>query len=222
MKIIAGKFKGRNLEYRTRQGLRVTSQKVKEAMYSILGKSIEDARVLDLYCGLGTLGIEGISRGASHVTFVDVDANSLKQLKFFIDKLEIESQTAIIKRDAIKAIKQMEPDSFDIIIMDPPYHVGCEVKTMEAIQKCKILKAGGICVVEHYEDNPLPQDVDGLQLRKAKVYGDTSLSIYMLPKEGEEVISPEDRPEIQIERDSGSSGERSIVEETVPVKESSE
>ncbi len=181
MKIIAGKFKGRNLEYRTRRGLRVTSQKVKEAIFSILGSSINNARVMDLYCGYGSLGLEAISRGASHVTFVDVDSGALKQLKFFLDKLGIVDQATVIKRDAVKAVKQGTPESLDLVLMDPPYHVKFEIKTLEAIDKADLIKPGGIAVVEHYAENKLPEQVGRFTLRKVKTYGDTAVSIYLLP-----------------------------------------
>ncbi len=180
MKIIAGKFKGRNLDYRERKGLRVTSQKVKEAMFGIIGKKVQDANVLDLYCGYGTLGIEAISRGAKHVTFVDVDGQALKQLKYFLDKLGVKDQAHLIKRDAIKAIKHQKPESFDIVLMDPPYHLRCEEKTLKAIVKYNILKPEGLCVVEHYSDNELPDAVGNFVKKKTKVYGDTSISIYFL------------------------------------------
>ncbi len=189
MRIIAGKFKGKNLEFRKRRGLRVTSQKVKEAMFSILGNLGEEMELLDLYCGYGTLGIEAISRGAGKVVFVDVDGNSLKQLDYFLENLGIKEQTTIIKRDAIKTIKHFSENQFDLIIMDPPYHVHFEEKTLTAIDKYKILKPDGICVVEHFTQNPIPDRMGSLVKYKEKIYGDTTLSMYQrkLPVDGVEV-----------------------------------
>ena len=178
MRIIAGKFKGKNLEFRKRRGLRVTSQKVKEAMFSILGNLGEAIELLDLYCGYGTLGIEAISRGAGKVVFVDVDGNSLKQLDYFLENLGIKDQAKIIKRDAIKTIKHFSENQFDLIIMDPPYHVHFEEKTLTAIDKYKILKPDGICVVEHFTQNSIPDRMGSLVKFKEKVYGDTTLSLY--------------------------------------------
>lgn len=178
MRIIAGKFKGKNLEFRKRRGLRATSQKVKEAMFSILGNLSEEIELLDLYCGYGTLGIEAISRGAGKVVFVDVDGNSLKQLDYFLDNLGIKDQAKIIKRDAIKTIKHFSENQFDLIIMDPPYHVHFEEKTLTAIDKYKVLKPDGICVVEHFTQNPIPDRIGSLIKYKEKVYGDTTLSMY--------------------------------------------
>ena len=178
MRIIAGKFKGKNLEFRKRRGLRVTSQKVKEAMFSIVGNCCEESVVLDLYCGLGTLGIEAISRGAKEAVFVDVDGHSLKQLTYFLDVLGIKEQAETIKRDAIKVIKHLEEDRFDLIIMDPPYHINYEEKTLKAIEKSKILKPNGICIVEHFSQNQIPDRIDTLVKFKEKKYGDTTLSLF--------------------------------------------
>lgn len=178
MKIIAGKFGGRTLGFRTRKGLRVTSQKVKEAMFSIIGDAVDNSSVLDLYCGYGTLGIEAVSRGAQFVTFVDVDSQALKQLSYFLSMLGILEQTKTVKRDAVKVVKHSHENQFDIIIMDPPYHINYEKKTLEAIEKNKILKSGGICVVEHYSQNKIPDRIGTLVKFKEKKYGDTGLSIY--------------------------------------------
>lgn len=194
MKIIAGKFKGRNLQYRERRGLRVTSQLVKEAIFSMVGDVVEGAEVLDLYCGYGTLGIEAISRGAKKVTFADVDGQALKQLSFFVEKLEIESQAELLKRDAVKVIKHQEPASCDLIIMDPPYHAKAEEKTLEAINKEGILRPDGTVVVEHSSEYEMPRSVGKLVKTKDKTYGDTAVSIYKL-QEKDETTETEPLPE---------------------------
>lgn len=188
MKIIAGKFGGRSLNFRVRRGLRVTSQKVKEAMFSIIGDAVKDALVMDLFCGFGTLGIEAISRGARKVIFVDVDGQALKQLTHYLDQLEINSQATTIKRDSVKTVKHSDKESYDLIIMDPPYHLGCEENALKAIDKYQVLKIGGICIVEHYFENIQPDRVGELVKYKEKRYGDTGVAFYrrQLPQsEGE-------------------------------------
>jgi 16S rRNA (guanine966-N2)-methyltransferase len=201
MKIIAGKFKGRNLAYRERRGLRVTSQKVKEAIFGMIGGLIEGSQVMDLFCGYGSLGLEAISRGASHVTFVDVDFQAFKQLSFFLEKLELESQATMVKRDAIKVIKHQQPESFNIVLMDPPYHIKMEEKTLEAVDKEKILKPGGMCIVEHSSETELPESVGGLVKKKNRVYGDTAVTIYILKGEDTklgEIVHEATTEEIQL------------------------
>lgn len=183
MKIVAGKFKGRTLEFRKRRGLRVTSQKVKEAMFSIIGDNIENAVVLDLFCGYGTLGIEAISRGAKEVTFVETDSQTIKQLKYFLKQLDIDGQTTVIKRDAIKVIKHCEERAFDIVLMDPPYHINCEEEAMKAVDRYKIIKPGGIFVLEHYSKNCIPDKIGNFSKFKEKKYGDTTLSFFETQKE---------------------------------------
>lgn len=201
MKIIAGKFKGKNLDYRHRRGLRVTSQKVKEAMFGIIGDRVEDAAVLDIYCGYGSLGIEAISRGAKEVIFVDVDGGSLKQLKYFLDKLNVLDQTTLIKRDAIKALKHQDPNAFDLILMDPPYHIKVEEKTLESILKYEILKKGGMCVVEHYFENVLADRIGTLVKKKVKKYGDTCLSIFVNEDEKTDAAQNEAENPVEVEEE---------------------
>ncbi|MCD4785247.1 MAG: 16S rRNA (guanine(966)-N(2))-methyltransferase RsmD [Candidatus Eremiobacteraeota bacterium] len=193
MKVIAGKFKGRNLEFRTRRGLRVTSQKVKEAMFSMIGDNIIKAVVLDLFCGYGTLGIEAISRGAKEVTFVETDTHTVKQLKYFLEQLDVAGQATLIRRDAIKAVKHCKENSFDIVFMDPPYHINYEEKALKVVDKYKIIKPGGICILEHYSKNSIPDRVGDLVKFKEKKYGDTSLSIFEI--QPEEVQPDEVQPE---------------------------
>jgi 16S rRNA (guanine(966)-N(2))-methyltransferase RsmD len=178
MKVIAGKFKGKTLNFRERQGLRPTSQKVKEAMFSILGDIVEDANVLDLFCGYGGLGIEAISRGARHVHFVDVDPQALKQVTHFMGVLGIDGQGTAIKRDFIKALKHLDENTFDIILMDPPYNANFEEKSIKTIEKYNLLKPDGIIMVEHSSDNTLPDVVGKFVKFKLKEYGDTALSVY--------------------------------------------
>lgn len=184
MRIIAGRFKGRKLPYREKSGLRVTSQKVKEAAFGIIGQKINNARVLDLYCGYGTLGLEALSRGASFVTFVDVSRQSLRQLKKFLEELGVEDQAEVLKKDAIKMLKKASGETaYDVIIMDPPYRLKAEVQTLKAVSKFHILKKEGICVVEHYSGNELPEKVSSLARTKHRTYGETSLDIYQLAGE---------------------------------------
>ncbi|MCE1247987.1 MAG: 16S rRNA (guanine(966)-N(2))-methyltransferase RsmD [Firmicutes bacterium] len=178
MKVIAGKFKGKTLNFRERQGLRPTSQKVKEAMFSIIGDMVEDANVLDLFCGYGGLGIEAISRGAKFVHFVDVDPQALKQVAHFLGVLGVENQGSTVKRDFIKALKHLDENSLEIIVMDPPYNANFEEKAILTIEKYNLLKPDGIIMVEHSSDNTLPDKIGKYVKFKVKEYGDTALSVY--------------------------------------------
>ncbi|MFP4497684.1 MAG: 16S rRNA (guanine(966)-N(2))-methyltransferase RsmD [Vulcanimicrobiota bacterium] len=194
MKIIAGKFKGKTLPYRQRRGVRVTSQLVKEALFSIVAEKVPGAQVLDLYCGSGSLSMEALSRGADFVTCVDIDGQNLKQLKYFLEEFGLENQATLIKKDAIKAVKHQPEHHFDLIILDPPYHIKREIPTLEAIDKHQILKPDGICVLEHYSQNETPGQIGKLIKIKEKNYGDSALSIYSYSAK-EETLEEEEAPE---------------------------
>jgi 16S rRNA (guanine966-N2)-methyltransferase len=205
MKIIAGKFKGKSLNFRTVQGIRPTSQKVKEAIFSILDKEVQDAVVLDLFCGMGNLGIEAISRGAKEVHFVDVNPKALKQISFFLEMLEIEKQATLIKRDYLKALKHFEEEYFDLILIDPPYRLNYEENSLRIISKGNVLKPSGKVIVEHSSEINLPQQVEKFNKFKEKIYGDTALSLYS--------FAFSDKPEKEMEKETAKEPEENPMDE---------
>lgn len=148
IKISAGKFKNRTLETPNDKVTIPTMGKTKEAIFNALSTRVKDAEVLDLFAGSGSLGIEALSRGAACITFVDNSLFSIAAINNNIKKLGIENETKVIKKEAIRYLDE-EPNKFDLIIMDPPYHEGklCD-KAIDLILKNELLKEDGIIVVE--------------------------------------------------------------------------
>src|SRR6188768_797025 len=123
MRIVAGTWRGRTLKSPSWDGLRPTSDRLRETLFNILGPSIAGARVLDGYAGTGAIGIEALSRGAAHVTFVEKDARAVTLVEANLAALAPDraGDRAIIRAAFADATARLAGERFDLIIMDPPY-----------------------------------------------------------------------------------------------------
>src|SRR5436305_5015593 len=121
MRVIAGRYKGRRLKTPTWEGLRPTSDKLRETLFNILAPRIAGARVLDGYAGTGALGIEALSRGAAAVTFVERDRRAQALIAENLAHCGIEDGYVIIRARVARALAGLHADSFDSMICDPPY-----------------------------------------------------------------------------------------------------
>src|ERR671931_2148927 len=120
MRVIAGRYKGRRLKTPTWEGLRPTSDKLRETMFNILSPRIAGARVLDAYAGTGALGIEAISRGAAHVTFVERDRRAQALVAANLAHCGIADGYAIIRGSLVRALSDLNGVVFDVVLLDPP------------------------------------------------------------------------------------------------------
>lgn len=139
---------------------------------SALGAGVEGAAVVDLYAGSGALGLEALSRGARHVTFVDVSRTSLHVLKANIGLLEAEAATHVVRADALAYTKRMEPQTVDFALADPPYDRGLAGRLLSRFHERPF---AGALWVEHRSGELLP-NLAGLRHRQ-RAYGDTTLTI---------------------------------------------
>ncbi|MGE5582623.1 MAG: 16S rRNA (guanine(966)-N(2))-methyltransferase RsmD [Bacillota bacterium] len=151
MRVIAGKYKGRNLKGPKHEGLRPTADRVKEALFNIIGARINGSRFLDLFAGSGGIGIEALSRGADLVVFNDANSSSIKLLRENLTIIDPEDRYRLFQLPAERALEILnkEGDSFDLIFLDPPFQAGLVPKTLAAIAIKKLLKEDGILIVEH-------------------------------------------------------------------------
>ncbi len=174
MIISAGRFKGASLDFPKEKSFRPTQAKVREALISMLKPYLEGARVLDLCCGTGSMGLEALSQGAAHVTFVDMNLTFVyKNCKAICG--EDDSQYLLKKSDAALFPKKAQT-VYDIIIFDPPWQSKTlYLDSLKAISKFDILSPNGFLVCEHDRRVSLP-DVSGLRVFKTKHYGDTALT----------------------------------------------
>jgi len=181
MRIVAGKFKGRNLHTPSGLNTRPTSQRAREALFNVLqhgieGFELEDARVLDLFAGSGALGIEAISRGAAYCIFVDEALPARAALRQNIDAFGLGGQTRIFRRDATKLAPAGKVGAFDIIFADPPYDKHMGEAALTSILKGGWLKPDGIFVLEERKTAEI--DVpEGVEVLDQRTYGEAQVLI---------------------------------------------
>jgi len=180
MRIITGIARGRRLEApRGNDTVRPTTDKVKEAIFSIIQFDIEGRRVLDLFAGSGQLGLEALSRGAAFATFVDKEHSSFELTKRNITSCGFDTISKVYKAD-FSAFLMGCTDTFDVAFLDPPYAAGV---LDEAVQKVsKKITDGGIIVCEYATSAPAPKCPDGFSERQRR-YGKTCVSVFR--KEGD-------------------------------------
>lgn len=124
MRIIAGEFRGRRLRPPPGRRVRPTTDRVREAWFSIVGDAVVGAKVLDLFAGSGALGLEALSRGAAHVTFVELAVPSLAALRANVAELGVEAVVAIRRADALRFVAGLGRVAYDLAFADPPYGTG--------------------------------------------------------------------------------------------------
>lgn len=181
MRIIAGKYKGKNLFSPKGYTARPTSDMVRESIFNIIQSDVYGARVLDLFAGSGAMGIEALSRDAKEVTFCDKEKSSLDTVRKNLDAVG-EAAKHIIKGDFETTIKSLEGMKYDIIFLDPPYSLLEEKKRTEKLFNgvAKLLEWDGLCVFEYETGRELPEIPSKLEIVKYKKYGKTSLAVFGL------------------------------------------
>ena len=171
MRVIAGTLKGRRLSSPKWQGLRPTSDKLRETLFNVVSQRVPDARVLDLYAGTGAIGIEALSRGAAHVTFVDNDARARKLIEENLRRCGVTDRHAIIR-----TLQSLSGESFDLAVLDPPYDepdLTASIATAEPL-----IAPGGLLVLEHARRRSTPEKIGRLVRTRDLISGDSSLAFY--------------------------------------------
>jgi 16S rRNA (guanine(966)-N(2))-methyltransferase RsmD len=175
MRIIAGRLKGRRLKAPTWDGVRPTSDKLRETLFNILAPRINDARVLDGFAGTGAVGIEAISRGAAHVTFVEQDRRAVALIEENLRGCAVEGGYTIHRGDVATVLPNLGSNAFDVILLDPPY----DITTMTAVLDASAgaLAPGGLVVVEHATRRE-PETAALLEPVRRVKSGDSSLTFF--------------------------------------------
>lgn len=176
MRVIAGEYKGRKLQTPADYSVRPTTDKVKEALFSILTDKIWGSKVLDLFSGTGNLGIEALSRGAQICVFGDNSRESIRLIKENI--AHCKAERAIVKAGDFKKTLMNLEEKFDIIFLDPPYNRGMLETCFELIRENDLLEERGVIVAEHRKNEDLPENLYGFEKIKERKYGIIKLSIY--------------------------------------------
>lgn len=175
MRIISGKYRGLVLAGFKGGDIRPTADRVKESLFNILYARVAGARVLDLFCGSGNLGIECLSRGAAYVHFNDLSRDSLTVLRKNLSRLKGAERYKVTQSD-YSACLACAGDSYDLIFIDPPYALGYGVPALESIAARNLLSDGGVAVYER--DRAFDGHICGLELIDERKYGKTTLSFF--------------------------------------------
>ena len=173
MRIISGKYRGMKLAGFEGTEIRPTADRVKESLFNILYGRIAGTRVLDLFCGSGSLGIECLSRGAEFVHFNDISSESTSLLKKNLKKLG-EENFAVTNTDYSSCLARA--GKFDLIFIDPPYKLDIGIRAIETIGASGLLLSGGTAVFER--DRPFEGTVGGLEILDERKYGKTYLTCF--------------------------------------------
>jgi 16S rRNA (guanine966-N2)-methyltransferase len=184
VRIIAGKYRGRILHSINNPSLRPTSDRVKETLFDIIGDRIEGAAVLDLFAGIGNIGIEALSRGASKVTFIEHDRQMIQTIKKNIEILGIGINGIVSHIPAMSYVRRYSNRKlkFDFIYMDPPYDLEKHDEFLSMISHGMLLNDDGLIVVEHIKKTILRDKFKYIERVREKVIGNTCLSFYELKK----------------------------------------
>ena len=178
IRIAGGRQKGRKLHSTSAIGFRPTMEMVRSAVYSMIGiGAIEGARVLDLYAGIGSFGIEALSRGALQADFVEVNSLRCKDIRTSLSEIGL-SESGRVSQGRVEKILTTMNTTYDLIFMDPPYNFNLWDQLMGLIIKSGVLKDTCTVIAEHMYKQPLEDDYGKLEKSHFRRYGDTSISIY--------------------------------------------
>lgn len=178
MRIIGGKYRSRVLAEFAGEDVRPTSDRAKESLFNILSLKMYGARVLDLFCGSGALGIESLSRGAKEVVFNDFAKDSLAIVKKNLAALKIAvngEEAKLSGADYLVCLESMR-GQFDLIFIDPPYRFDYGVKALEKIAQRNLLTENGVAVYER--DRPFEGEIEGLEKYDERKYGKTYITFF--------------------------------------------
>lgn len=179
VRIVAGKARGTKLTSVPGLRTRPTGDRVKEALFNMLGPSILGSSFLDLYAGSGAIGLEALSRGAEKVVWVDANPACTTQIRKNLEKTRLQGGV-IVTRDVFRALAQLNRrgEHFDFVFLDPPYDQSLVGETVRCLDHLNVLRKQGIIIAEASKKEEGSLDMSKLCLKRTKRYGDTVLLFY--------------------------------------------
>lgn len=182
MRIIAGAARGKRLKGFPGQNVRPTADRVREALFSMLASRIgpfDGLKVVDLFAGTGALGIEALSRGASHACFVDQDRRSIQLVHHNLDLCQLQSAATVVTSPAESSMGRLSAFApFDIAFLDPPYGQGLAEKVLNLVVKSRIMTGKAWICIETDQHDQLPDQVADFNLQLRRNYGRTLIHLY--------------------------------------------
>lgn len=178
MRVTGGVAGGTTLRSPRSPGVRPTTDRVRSALFNILaGYGLEEARVVDLYAGTGSLGIEALSRGAAHADFVEADRRQVDVIRDNLNDTKMADRATVLRNDVRKAIEDLR-GPYDFMLMDPPYTQPFPNDVVERIGDLGLLGEDGIAIVGHASRVEAPERLGVLERWQDRRYGDASLAFY--------------------------------------------
>jgi len=180
VRIIAGELRGRRIDVPRGVELRPTYDRVRESLFAMIEDRLAGARVLDLFAGTGSLGLESVSRGAAEVVFVEREPRVVEHLKRTIETLGVGDRCRVLRSDAVRFVTspQRGREPFDVVFADPPYDTDGARRVYGALDCWNGVAAGALVVLEHRVDDLLPAQGARLRLRTVKRYGTIEIELH--------------------------------------------
>ncbi len=173
MRIIAGEMRGRQLMSVVGMQTRPTSDKVKGAIFSVIGDKVLDARVLDLFSGTGNLALEALSRGSREAVLVEKSLDAHQVIRKNLEQMGVGHQAKLLLMDAFLYLKKNPHEVFDLIFIDPPYRKELVPQVISALSESVYLTPTGVIIIETSKDEKINGDIYPFEIRKTSKYGDT-------------------------------------------------
>jgi len=181
VRVIAGTAKGRLLKAVPGIGTRPTTDKVKEAIFSMIGPYFDGGLGLDLFAGTGGLGIEALSRGLDRVIFIDMEKTSIQVIEDNLKTLGFKDQAEVYRNEAQRALQVLSKRGlkFDLIFLDPPYSMKQVDELLLQMQQMDMIQDQATVLVEHDAKHVYPDGIGRFKVRKRTNYGETAVAIYL-------------------------------------------
>jgi 16S rRNA (guanine(966)-N(2))-methyltransferase RsmD len=178
MRISAGTLRGRQLQSPKGLHTRPTSDLLRQAIFNVVGLRVIGARVLDLYAGTGAIGLEALSRGAAHATFVEQDPAALRSLRENVRALGVADRASVVAGDVRLVLRRGAGDAFACAFLDPPYGLALAGPTVEALASGDVLSDNAVLVVQAFHKEPLPAAAGPLRQTWRRRYGESTITLY--------------------------------------------
>jgi 16S rRNA (guanine966-N2)-methyltransferase len=178
VRVTGGTLRGKKLHPLRGLTIRPTTDYLRESIFNILGREVEDAAVLDLFAGTGSLGIEALSRGATTAVFVDKAPQAIKALTRNISGCSLEKESSIFKRDVLRGLRFLKTvgHTFDLVFIDPPYDKGFLERTLRHLERAGLTSDKALIVIEHSRREVLPEKVGCYMRSDQRHHGKTLVS----------------------------------------------
>ena len=179
MRVIAGKYKGRTLLCPSGLRVRPTADPMRETIFNLLGDAVDGSRALDVFAGVGTLGIEALSRNAREVHFVERDRTALRYLRKNLDGIAVKEEAAVFAGDAFRVMKRLHAEGrmYDLFFCDPPYGEDLTQRVLSQESESPVVEPGGMLVIQRHAKDGVDRSHPRYALVKRRVFGDTVVDL---------------------------------------------